>query len=317
MNTTELPVSMLVVGIILVFAALVLLFTVVFQPTRVIPLTRRRPDQVNTVSGLTRLTDSAVGLINRRLKTGTSAPVDREKMERAGLKMQPADFLLMMAAGAVLGGLIGYILSGLALAIVLLVAFPGGMLLWLAITTAKRQKAFADQLPDTLQMFTGSMRAGHSLLRAIDAAAAEGEAPMSQELSRIVNEVRIGRALNESMQDVAKRTGSEDFDWVAQAIEIHREVGGELAEVLDHLAETIRDRNQIQRQVQALSAEGRMSAIVLMALPIVLFVALLFINPSYAVTFTTTLPGLLMLIVAAIMLAIGGFWLSRLIKPKY
>ena len=119
------------------------------------------------------------------------------------------------------------------------------------------------------------------------------------------------------MNDVAARTGSEDFGWITQAIEIHREVGGDLAEVLDHVGETIRDRNQIRRQVQALSAEGRMSAAVLMGLPIVLFFALIFINPQYASTFTSTVPGYLMLGVSALMLTAGGFWLSRLVKAKY
>ena len=92
---------------------------------------------------------------------------------------------------------------------------------------------------------------------------------------------------------MAERTASEDFKWIAQAIEIHREVGGDLAEVLDHVGETIRDRNQIRRQVKALSAEGKMSAIVLMALPIVLFFALILINPQYAKTFTShTVPDI-------------------------
>jgi tight adherence protein B len=161
------------------------------------------------------------------------------------------------------------------------------------------------------------MRAGHSLLRAIDASAKESDAPMSEELSRIVNETRIGRELGESMTDVSERMASEDFGWITQAIEIHREVGGDLAEVLDHVGETIRDRNQIRRQVKALSAEGRMSAVVLMGLPIVLFFALIFINPQYSKTFTSTVPGYLMLGVAAIMLTAGGFWLSRLVKAKY
>jgi tight adherence protein B len=199
----------------------------------------------------------------------------------------------------------------------MILVVPAGMLAYLSVLTARRKSKFDEQLPDTLQMLTGSMRAGHSLLRAIDASAKESDAPMSEELSRIVNETRIGRDLGESMVDVSSRTDSEDFSWIAQAIEIHREVGGDLAEVLDHVNETIRDRNQIRRQVKALSAEGKMSAAVLMGLPVVLFFALMFINKQYAETFTSTLPGYLMLGVAAVMLTAGGFWLSRLIKPKY
>ena len=317
MGATDAPAGLFFVGVLLVYAAVILLFGVVFKSGSVIPVSRRRPDAVDTTSGLTRLTDVAVGVINKRLRKRNGALVDRDKLESAGLKSQPADFLLMMGAGALVGAVVGYLLGGPFPAVILLVAVPAGMLAYLQVRTSRRRAKFDEQLPDTLQMLTGSMRAGHSLLRAIDASAKESDAPMSEELSRIVNETRIGRELAESMNDVAQRTGSEDFGWITQAIEIHREVGGDLAEVLDHVGETIRDRNQIKRQVQALSAEGRMSAAVLMGLPIVLFFALILINPQYAKTFTTTVPGYLMLAVSALMLTAGGFWLSRLVKAKY
>ncbi|MET3719028.1 type II secretion system F family protein [Arthrobacter sp. UYEF21] len=318
MDASEVPVSFFAAGMLMVFAAVVLLFVFVFKSQSVLPVTRRRPDvAVTAASGLTRLTDSAVAAINKRLKGSRGFLVDREKLERAGLKTQPADYLLMMGAGAFVGTVLGFMLGGLFFALVLLVAVPCGMLVYLSFLTSRRRVKFDQQLPDTIQMLTGSMRAGHSLLRAIDASARETDAPMAEELSRIVNETRIGRDLGDSMADVADRTSSEDFSWISQAIEIHREVGGDLAEVLDHVGETIRDRNQIRRQVKALSAEGKMSAGVLMALPIVLFFALILINPSYAKTFTSTVPGFMMLGAAAVMLTAGGFWLSQLIKPKY
>jgi tight adherence protein B len=318
MEVPEVPASFFVAGILLVFTAVVLLFAVVFKSRHVLPVSRRRPDVVAaSASGLTRLTDSAVGAINKRLKARNGFVVDREKLERAGLKVQPADFLLMMGAAAFVGAVVGFLLGGFLIGILLFAAVPVGMLAYLSVLTSRRQSKFEEQLPDTLQMLTGSMRAGHSLLRAIDASAQESDAPMSEELSRIINETRIGRDLGESMIEVSRRTGSEDFAWISQAIEIHREVGGDLAEVLDHVGETIRDRNQIHRQVKALSAEGKMSAGVLMALPIVLFFALILINANYAKTFTGTGPGFLMLGAAGVMLTAGGFWLKALIKPKY
>ena len=254
MDVPEVPAGLFVAGILLVFAAVVILFAVVFKSQNVIPVSRRRPDVTMATSGLTRLTDSAVGLINKRLKARSGFLVDREKLERAGLKTQPANFLLMMSAGAFVGAVVGFLLGGVLIALLLLAAVPVGMLTYLSLLTSKRQSQFDEQLPDTLQMLTGSMRAGHSLLRAIDASAQESDAPMSEELSRIINETRIGRDLGESMIDVSRRTGSEDFSWISQAIEIHREVGGDLAEVLDHVADTILYRNQIPRQVNALSA---------------------------------------------------------------
>lgn len=317
METPEAPMLMLVAGVLMIFTAMIVLFVVVLKPGSAIPLSRRRPDVASASSRLTVLTDSAVGAINKQLKGRNDFLVSREKLERAGLKTQPADFLLMMGAGTVAGSVFGFLLGGLFFAILMIAVVPAGMMAFLSVLTSRRKSKFDEQLPDTLQMLTGSMRAGHSLMRAIDASARETDAPMSEELSRIVNETRIGRDLGESMIDVSVRTGSEDFAWISQAIEIHREVGGDLAEVLDHVGETIRDRNQIRRQVKALSAEGKMSAAVLMGLPVVLFFALILINAQYAKTFTSTVPGFLMLGAAAVMLTAGGFWLSRLIKPKY
>ncbi|MFJ6269922.1 type II secretion system F family protein [Pseudarthrobacter oxydans] len=317
METPEAPMLMFLVGVLMILTAMTVLFVVVLKPGNAIPLSRRRPDVASASSRLTVLTDSAVGAINKQLKGKNDFLVSREKLERAGLKTQPADFLLMMGAGTVAGSVFGFLLGGLFFAVLLTAAVPAGMLAYLSLLTTRRKNKFDEQLPDTLQMLTGSMRAGHSLLRAVDASARETDAPMSEELTRIVNETRIGRDLGESMIDVSARTGSEDFSWISQAIEIHREVGGDLAEVLDHVGETIRDRNQIRRQVKALSAEGKMSAAVLMGLPVVLFFALILINDQYATTFTSTAPGFLMLGTAALMLTAGGFWLSRLIKPKY
>lgn len=317
METPQAPMLMFLVGVLMIFTAMTVLFVVVLKPGNAIPLSRRRPDVASASSRLTVLTDSAVGVINKQLKGKNDFLVSREKLERAGLKTQPADFLLMMGAGTVAGSVFGFLLGGLFFAILMIAVVPAGMMAYLSVLTSRRKSKFDEQLPDTLQMLTGSMRAGHSLLRAVDASARETDAPMSEELARIVNETRIGRDLGESMIDVSARTGSEDFAWISQAIEIHREVGGDLAEVLDHVGETIRDRNQIRRQVKALSAEGKMSAAVLMGLPVVLFFALILINAQYAKTFTSTVPGFLMLGAAAVMLTAGGFWLSRLIKPKY
>ncbi|MET4093209.1 type II secretion system F family protein [Arthrobacter sp. UYCu712] len=166
-------------------------------------------------------------------------------------------------------------------------------------------------------MLAGGLRAGHSLLRSVDAAAEESEEPMKDELTRVLNETRIGRDLGESLNDVARRTENDDFASITRAIDIHREVGGDLAHVLDNVGETIRDRNQIRGQIRALSAEGRMSAMVLMALPIVMFIGLTLFNPMYSRVFLTTIPGYLMILTTVVLLTVGGFWLSRLIKPKF
>lgn len=308
---------MLAAGLGLVYLALLLLVLVVLKSNRTLDADRRRPDLPIHTSALTRLTDGARGAIQTRIHSRSGGYLSQARLDAAGLKKQPADYVLIAGIVVVLASTVGFLLGGLVFTVLMCLIAVLALVAFLGVLTARRSAKFDEQVPDALQMLSGGMRAGHSLLRAVDATAQESEAPMTEEMSRIVNETRIGRDLGESLSDVAIRTNSEDFGWIAQAIEIHREVGGDLAEVLDHVGETIRDRNQIRRQVRALSAEGRMSALVLLALPVVMFIALLFINPSYAHTFTSTVPGYLMLAAAAVMLSVGAWWLSRLIKPKY
>lgn len=309
--------TFMVVGLALVYLALVIVFWVLLKSRNVISADRRRPGGATTPSTLTKLTDATLGVIDSKLKPQPAGVLSRRRLDSAGLKKQPADYLLLAGIITVLAGVIGFLLGGMFPAILLIIASPIGLALSLKLLISRRQAKFDDQVPDTLRMLAGGMRAGHSLLRSLDAAGQESDAPMADELSRVVNETRIGRDLGESLLDVADRTKSEDFSWIAQAIEIHREVGGDLAEVLDHVGETIRDRNQVRRQVRALSAEGRVSAMVLISLPILLFIALQFINPVYAKVFSSTVPGYLMIAASAVMLSLGAFWLSRLIKPKF
>lgn len=317
MAAADLPVGLFVGGLFLVYLSLGLVFGVVLKGRAGVPLSRRRPDAVSQSTGLTRLTGHAVGALNRGLKKRPTGFLSRQKLEQAGLNKEPGDYLLMAGAITLVAAVMGYLLGGLGISILSCLLAPFLLYLLLNMLIARRRRKFDGQVPDTLQMFSGGLRAGHSLLRAIDAAAQENEAPMAEELSRIVNETRIGRDLGESLEDVANRTASEDFQGIAQAIEIHREVGGDLAEVLDHVGETIRDRNQVRGQVRALSAEGRISALVLMALPILMFVGLVIFNPTYARVFTTTVIGFVMVGAAIVLMSIGGLWLSRIIKPKY
>jgi tight adherence protein B len=164
---------------------------------------------------------------------------------------------------------------------------------------------------------SSSLRAGHSLLQALAAVAREAEEPTSEEFSRIINETRVGRELAHSLNDAARRMASEDFVWVTQAIAINREVGGNLAEVLDGVGHTIRERNQIRRQVKALSAEGKLSAIVLMALPFCTGGFLLLTNPSYLTPFTQSALGFGLLGLAGVMLIVGGLWMRKAIQIKF
>jgi tight adherence protein B len=231
--------------------------------------------------------------------------------------MRQADFILLIACIAVTAGVVGLILGGLTPSILLLCATPLAAKLFLNVLSGRRRAKFDAQLGDTLQMLAGGLRAGHSLLRSVDAVAQEAESPTAEEFARLVNETRLGRDLRDSMADAARRLRSEDFDWIGQAIEIHREVGGDLAEVLDQVGDTIRERTQIKGQVQALSAEGRLSAYILVALPVGMFFYMSVANGSYVATLYTNVLGWIMIAAAVVLLGVGSFWLSRVVKIKF
>jgi tight adherence protein B len=306
-----------VVALVLLYLAVFLVFGVALRPKSGLPMARRRPDVPVAPSSLAKLTDQAVGVLNKGLKKRGSGLLTQDRLDECGLKKEPGDYLIMAGVITLTAAVAGFFLGGVLAAVLLTLVTSLGLHLLLNALAARRRRQFDQQVPDTLQMFSGGLRAGHSLLRAVDAAGQESQPPMSEELGRIVNETRIGRDLGESLAEVARRTRSEDFLSISQAIEIHREVGGDLAEVLDHLGDTVRDRNQVRGQIRALSAEGRMSALVLMALPVVMFIGLTLFNEMYSRTFTSTLPGYLMIAAAVVLLTAGGFWLSRIVKPKF
>ena len=307
----------LALGIALCFIALAVLLVISFKSGRgEIALSRRRPGVVNGPSLLTRATASATTFLDRKVSRN-AAFGSRVSLEQAGLKMRQADFILLIACIAVTAGVVGFILGGLVACILFICATPLAAKVFLSILSARRRSRFDAQLADTLQMLAGGLRAGHSLLRSVDAVSQEAEAPTSEEFARLINESRLGRDLRESMVDAARRLRSEDFDWISQAIEIHREVGGDLAEVLDQVGETIRERSQIKGQVKALSAEGRLSAYILVALPVGMFIYMSAVNASYISTLYTNVLGWFMLGTAAVLLAVGTFWLSRVVQIKF
>ncbi|MBG6179728.1 type II secretion system F family protein [Arthrobacter sp. CAN_A1] len=263
------------------------------------------------------MTALTTGLVDRLLKKRNLMAGIAGKLEDAGLKLMPAEFVVVSSAGTLLAVCIGLILSGPLSAAMLGLSVPLLVKLGLGLLVTRRRKQFADQLDDTLQLLAGGLRAGHSLLRAIDAVATDSEAPTSVEFTRIINETRLGRDLGESLDDAAARMQSEDFSWVAQAIAIHREVGGNLATVLDQVGQTIRERNQIRRQVQALSAEGKLSAYILMALPFALGGVLLVISPGYMNPLFQHPIGYILMSVSVVLLVVGGLWLRKVITFKF
>jgi tight adherence protein B len=310
--------ALLVAGLAAVTGALLLVALVVLPsgPARV-PLSRLDPSVAPPSSALAGAGAAAGAAVEKvlvrrgRLASGTAA------LERAGISMGLADVVLVIGLATLGAGVLGALLGGPVLALLGAALVPLGARLWLSLRTARRRAAFADQLEDSLQLMASSLRAGHSVLRAVDSVAQEAAAPTSEEFTRIVVETRVGRDLTAALDETAERMGSDDFTWVAQAIAIQREVGGNLAEVLDVVSGTIRERNAIRRQVKALAAEGKLSAIVLMALPFGVCLFISVTNPAYLAMFTHTTIGWLLLGVCGGLLLVGALWLKKMVSIRF
>ena len=191
-----------------------------------------------------------------------------------------------------------------------------GPWVYLGIRRSRRRKAFNAGLPDTLQLISGSLSAGLSLAQSVDTVVREGPEPISTEFRRVLVETRLGVTIEDALEGLAERFDSKDFEWVVMAIRIQRQVGGNLAELLDTVAGTMREREYVRRQVAALSAEGRLSAWVLGLLPPLFMVYLLLTNYDYVSILFTDPRGLVILAGATLWLAVGVFWMSRLVKVE-
>jgi tight adherence protein B len=201
---------------------------------------------------------------------------------RARIPLRPGEFMLLALGASSLGGIVAGLLTGQLLVGVM--ALP--LLAWTAwalvlARAAKRVKAFEQQLPEALSLIAASLEAGHTFLRAAEMMVEESAAPLSEEFERALTEVRLGDNVIDAMARMSDRLDIADLAWVVQAIRIQQTVGGKLAELLTTLADFMRAREEIRREVQVLTAEGRMSARVLGALPLVVFLVIKTLNPSY------------------------------------
>jgi len=238
------------------------------------------------------------------------------RLESAGSSLKPSEWLLLHGAIAIGAGFIGLLLArglGLVLFLALGLLVPW---VWLGFRRTRRLKAFGSSLADTLQLMAGSLSAGLSLAQSLDTIVREGNEPITSEFKRVLVEARLGVHIEDALEGVAGRMQSKDFGWVVMAIRIQREVGGNLAELLTNVAATLREREYLRRQVATLSAEGRLSAWILGLLPPLFVVYLLLTQPKYLSPMFHTPLGWLMLIGAGVLLAVGVFWMSRVVKVE-
>jgi tight adherence protein B len=245
---------------------------------------------------------------------GVLAKVER-MMEQADLPLRAAEALMFYVATVVVLTLLTAVLTraifATVAALVITALVPPAILQFLS---GQRKRKFQSQLPDMLQLMAGSLRAGYSLLQGVEAVAQEVDEPMGSELRRVLAEARLGRTLEDSLDDMAERLNSRDFAWAVMAIRIQREVGGNLAELLSTVAETMIARERLRREVRALAAEGRISAIVLALLPIGLGVVMYSMNREYMNVLLHDGFGQVLLIGAGLLAGVGFYWMKKTIE---
>jgi tight adherence protein B len=241
-----------------------------------------------------------------------------QRLEGGGSRWRPAEWLLFHSAVFIVVSVVGLLLGGgnLVLGLIFMVLGAFGPWFYLGLRRRRRKKKFERALPDTLQLMSGSLAAGLSLAQSVDTIVRDGTEPVASEFRKVLVETRLGLSLETALQGVADRFQSKDFDWVVMAINIQRQVGGNLAELLNTVAGTIREREYMRRQVAALAAEGKLSAIVLGGLPPAFMLYLLVANRDYVMVLFTRPMGLAMIGLGATILSVGVFWMSRIIKVE-
>jgi tight adherence protein B len=270
-----------------------------------------------TAFGSSEWAGRATAMAETLVRRGNLEEAFLDRLEAAGLNMRVAEFVLISLGSSFIPPLLVLIATrNLVLTVVVVLLGVVGPFLYLSVKAARRQAKFDEQLPSTLQLLAGALQAGHSLQQAVDTVVHEAGDPIAGEFQRVLTEARLGRPLEEAFEAMAKRTRSVDFEWTVMAIRLQRQVGGNLAEVLSTVSQTIRDRYSLKRQIKALSAEGRLSSIILSVLPILLFTGLLILNPVFLRPLFTTTMGLMLMGGSVVLMIFGVFWLKKITEIK-
>ncbi len=309
---------MLVAGAVALFVALAIGLGMALAPrVRRRRLAEELDGPQESVRSLSALGTKATELAERGLAKHDREHVVASALERAGIDLSAAEFVLLAGVATLAGALLGGVLAGILGALIIGGCTAAGFGATVSVKSSRRRSQFSEQLPDALSLLSGGLRAGHSLTQAMDALVQETDGPIHEEFKRVLFEVQLGHSMGTALAAVAHRVRSEDFDWVAQAIDIQREIGGDLAAVLDNVAATIRDRARVQRQIQTLTAEGRFSGLVLFMLPIAVLLLLLVANPGYMDSLTSSVLGIVVLSTGGGLMLVGGIWLRRIVRLEF
>jgi len=233
-----------------------------------------------------------------------------KRLERAAIPLRSGEYLVISSAIALaLAVIVGFVTNS-PIGSVIAIALVAGIAWYLpSRRAAKRIKKMQEQLPDALALMSASVEGGQTFQRSIDMYRRDAKAPLSEELDRVMAEVAVGSDLVVALENMAERSGVDDLTWAVEAVRIQQSTGGRLAPILHTLAEFMRTRQEVRREVQTLSAEGRMSGYVLFAIPLFLVFALEAKDPSYLDPMLHG-AGLIVLIFTAGLMALG-FWIVR------
>jgi tight adherence protein B len=255
---------------------------------------------------LSALTVRLAGIFGRIDTTGAL----EQRLDRASIPLRSGEYLVISAGAALLLAVLAGFLMGNVIASVVAILLVAMMSWYIPSRRAnKRIKQLQEQLPDALSLIAASVEGGQTFQRSIDMYRRDARAPLSQELDRVMAEVAVGSDLVVALENMAERSGVEDLKWAVEAVRIQQSTGGRLAPILQTLASFMRTRQEVRREVQTLSAEGRMSGYVLFAIPLFLVVALEMKDPHYLDPMLHG-AGLIVLIGTAGLMALG-FWIVR------
>jgi tight adherence protein B len=257
------------------------------------------------------LRPAAENLSQRRSASGK--PTLTEDLARAGLNVTPAEYLLIRIGAVALGALIGLFRFGISLGPVILgiVGFVVPPLV-MRFLQRRRQNMFNEQLTGMLQLLSNSLKTGYAIDRALETVATKSQPPVSTEFERVTTEITLGTSVEDALSAMLLRINSPDLEFIVTAILLHTRVGGNLAEVLDTISDTLRDRLQTKRDMSVLTAQSRASATIITGLPILLALGLYVFVPGYFAPMTRTLVGYVLLGVAAFLVLIGNVLIQRM-----
>jgi tight adherence protein B len=228
------------------------------------------------------LVENTIGVAGRLIDQMDDKGKLLTMLERARLPIRPGEFaLFVVSGGAVLAALVTAVTTDVLFGVAAALASPFIAMAYLRHRIDSRVRKFEEQFPDALTLIASSLSAGHTFLRAIQMMCEEAEGPIAEEFARVVYETQLGDPLVDALERMAKRLDIRDVDWVVQAIRIQQTVGGKLADLLHTLADFIRAREEVRREIRVLTAEGRISAYILGALPLFLAGFMQVSNPEY------------------------------------